>query len=420
MAQRYIATLDVSQADARFDVHETNVLEKDEMQSGDLLSGIHTIKVMAYKVESSSSSVSTLGYGNNLLNSTVELHIGEREKVGQGTFGKVYKAKLITTQDIVAIKEVEMEDKFKSRELEMLKTMIHPNIVRLKYFFHASSSLKDILCLIMEYMPMSAHRLISDYRRNHKILPLFYIKLFAYQMLRGLSYLHIQDVAHRDVKPANMLVDYDAGTLKICDLGSAKKLNRNEKSVSYVCTRYYRAPELLLGYTEYTTSVDIWSAGCCLAEFLNGYAIFRGTDSSDQMYRIIKIMGIPTRDELREMNPRYTGSIDLTVITFAPRTIRGYLSERTQESALILLEQLLKYKPSERLTCQTALASEFFTELKQHSIVLPNKRPLPPLFNFHENELSKTSYLYSMIVPDFLRTSQPNIHEIDHPNLGLK
>lgn len=111
---------------------------------------------------------------------------------------KVYKAKLISTQEIVAIKEVEIEEKFKSRELDMLKTMIHPNIVRLKYFFHSSSSsIKDILCLIMEYMPMSAHRLISDYRHNHKILPLFYIKLFCYQMLRGLGYLHIQGVVRK-------------------------------------------------------------------------------------------------------------------------------------------------------------------------------------------------------------------------------
>lgn len=110
---------------------------------------------------------------------------------------RVYKAKLISTQEIVAIKEVEIEDKFKSRELDMLKIMIHPNIVRLKYFFHSTSSMKDILCLIMEYMPMSAHRLISDYRHNHKILPLFYIKLFSYQILRGLGYLHIQGVVSR-------------------------------------------------------------------------------------------------------------------------------------------------------------------------------------------------------------------------------
>ena len=169
---------------------------------------------------------------------------------------------------------------------------------------------------------------------------------------------------------------------------------------------FSRAPELLLGCTEYTTAVDIWSAGCCLAEFLNGYAIFRGVDSSDQMYRIIKIIGIPTRDELREMNPRYTGSVDLTVITYTPRTLRGYLPDRTQESAFVLLEQLLKYKPNERLTCQSALASEFFSELKQRSIVLPNKHPLPPLFNFRENELSKHSSLYASIVPEFVRDHQ--------------
>ena len=103
---------------------------------------------------------------------------------------------MLNTQEIVAIKEVEIEEKFKSRELEMLKKMNHPNIVRLKYFFHSSID-KNILCLIMEYMPMSAHRLISDYRRNHKILPIFYIKLFSYQMLRGLGFLHVQGVVSR-------------------------------------------------------------------------------------------------------------------------------------------------------------------------------------------------------------------------------
>ncbi|CAF1090278.1 unnamed protein product [Rotaria sp. Silwood1] len=419
MSQRYILTSNISQTDISNSVHEMDIIEEGGGSYGsDLLSGSYPIKVLAYKVDTP-LPLSTTTSINSSLNYAVELQIGEREKIGQGTFGKVYKAKLITTQEIVAIKEVEIEEKFKSRELDILKTMIHPNIVRLKYFFH-SSSIKDILCLIMEYMPMSAHRLISNYRHNHKILPLFYIKLFCYQMLRGLGYLHIHGVAHRDVKPANMIVDYEAGILKICDLGSAKKLNKNEKSVSYVCTRYYRAPELLLGCTEYTTAVDIWSAGCCLAEFLNGYAIFRGIDSSDQMYRIIKIIGIPTRDELREMNPRYTGSVDLTVITFTPRTLRGYLPERTQESAFILLEQLLKYKPNERLTCQAALASEFFSELKQHSILLPNKRNLPPLFNFREDELSKNSHLYSAVVPDFIRNSLTDLHDIDNHKLIVK
>lgn len=138
------------------------------------------------------------------------------------------------------------------------------------------------------------------------------------------------------------------------------------------------------------------------------------------MYRIIKIIGIPTREELREMNPRYTGSVDLTVITFSPRTLRGYLPERTQESAFILLDQLLKYKPSERLSCQAALASEFFAELKQRAILLPNKRQLPPLFNFRENELARTSHLYTAIVPDFARSSPFDLSDTDKQKLLLK
>ena len=139
------------------------------------------------------------------------------------------------------------------------------------------------------------------------------------------------------------------------------------------------------------------------------------------MYRIIKIIGIPTREELREMNPRYTGSVDLTVITFSPRTLRGYLPERTQESAFILLDQLLKYKPSERLSCQAALASDFFAEIKQRAILLPNKRHLPPLFNFRDNELPKTSHLYTAIVPDFARSSPLDLSsDADRQKLLLK
>ncbi|CAF4448015.1 unnamed protein product, partial [Adineta steineri] len=100
ISQRYISQIDMS----------TDVIEKN---NSDLLSGTYPIKVMAYKVDTP-LSISTMGNGNNALNYTIELHIGEREKIGQGTFGKVYKAKLLTTQEIVAIKEVEMEEKFKS------------------------------------------------------------------------------------------------------------------------------------------------------------------------------------------------------------------------------------------------------------------------------------------------------------------
>ncbi|CAF1559352.1 unnamed protein product, partial [Didymodactylos carnosus] len=170
--------------------------------------------------------------------------------------------------------------------------------------------------------------------------------------------------AHRDVKPANMVVDYENGILKICDLGSAKRLNKGEKSVSYVCTRYYRAPELLLGCTEY-------SAG--LSQLFKPYVL----------------------------RPRYTGSVDLTIISFQPRTLRGYLPERTPDNAFVLLESLLRYKPMERTTCLAALASDFFIELRQRSNTLANKKPLPNLFNFRDNELPKSNVLYNYIVPEW-------------------
>ena len=94
------------------------------------------------------------------------------------------------------------------------------------------------------------------------------MKLYAYQAFRGLAYIHALGICHRDIKPQNLLVDPDTHELKICDFGSAKRLSAGEVNVSYICSRYYRAPELIFGATNYTQSIDVWSVGCVLAELL--------------------------------------------------------------------------------------------------------------------------------------------------------
>ena len=104
------------------------------------------------------------------------------------------------------------------------------------------------------------------------------VKLYAYQLLRALNYMHRKNVMHRDIKPQNLLVDPTCHILKVCDFGSAKKLNVEESknSVSYICTRYYRAPELMFGSRTYNSSIDIWSAGCVIAELFLGEPLFKG------------------------------------------------------------------------------------------------------------------------------------------------
>jgi glycogen synthase kinase 3 beta len=154
-------------------------------------------------------------------------------------------------------------------------------------------------------------------------MPLIEIKLYIYQLFRALAYIHSQGICHRDIKPQNLLLDPHTGVLKLCDFGSAKILVENEPNVSYICSRYYRAPELIFGATNYSTKIgmfnrtfhshnktsdlkpDVWSTGCVMAELMLGQPLFPGESGIDQLVEIIKVLGTPTRDQIRMMNPNY-------------------------------------------------------------------------------------------------------------------
>ncbi len=131
------------------------------------------------------------------------------------------------------------------------------------------------------------------------------VKLYAYQLCRALGYIHALGICHRDVKPQNLLVNPETHVLKLCDFGSAKMLIPTEPNVSYICSRYYRAPELIFGATNYTTMIDIWSLGCVVGELLIGRPLFPGENGVEQLVEIVKILGTPTKDEIHAMNENY-------------------------------------------------------------------------------------------------------------------
>lgn len=137
-------------------------------------------------------------------------------------------------------------------------------------------------------------------------MPLLHVKLYVYQLARALAHIHGLGICHRDIKPQNLLLDPETHVLKLCDFGSAKFLVKGEPNVSYICSRYYRAPELIFGSTSYTTSIDIWSEGCVAAELLLGHPLFPGDSGVDQLVEIIKVLGTPTREEIKAMNSNYT------------------------------------------------------------------------------------------------------------------
>ncbi|XP_021901942.1 glycogen synthase kinase-3 homolog MsK-3 [Carica papaya] len=212
-----------------------------------------------------------------------------------------------------------------------------------------------------------------------------YVKLYFYQICRALAYIHNSiGVCHRDIKPQNLLVNPHTHQLKLCDFGSAKILVKGEPNISYICSRYYRAPELIFGATEYTTAIDIWSAGCVLAELLLGQPLFPGESGVDQLVEIIKVLGTPTREEIKCMNPNYT---EFKFPQIKAHPWHKIFHKRMPPEAVDLVSRLLQYSPNLRSTALEALIHPFFDELRDPNTRLPNGRFLPPLFNFKSHEL---------------------------------
>jgi glycogen synthase kinase 3 beta len=228
----------------------------------------------------------------------------------------------------------------------------------------------------MDFMPTSLHDYCKTFKTGHKHLATICIKLYSFEMFAGLTYLHRIGVAHRDLKPENVLVDPETGDLKICDFGSAKHLRPGEESTSYIASRYYRAPELILGSTNYTTAVDIWSAGCVVAELLTtGTPIFLGQTSKDQMYRIVRVIGPPTPDDLRVIQ----GTSTIRAFGAKLVSLRAVLPSQTPHDLIDLLASIFVYDPAKRPTAAQILRHSYFDELFQPDVTLPNGKPLPPL-----------------------------------------
>ena len=157
----------------------------------------------------------------------------------------------------------------------------------------------------MEYIPNSLSKLIKGNRKERKIFTFTLVKLYMFQILRALLYLEAHEIMHRDIKPSNILITEDELVSKLCDFGSAKKVLKNDNNISYICSRFYRAPELLFGSNEYNQTIDLWSLGCVMAEMLLGEILFPGESTVEQIVEIIKVLGTPTKKELKKMNPNY-------------------------------------------------------------------------------------------------------------------
>nr|DAD47983.1 TPA_asm: hypothetical protein HUJ06_017920 [Nelumbo nucifera] len=321
----------------------------------------------------------TIGGKNGQPKQTIS-YMAERV-VGTGSFGVVFQAKCVETGEAVAIKKVLQDKRYKNRELQIMRLFDHPNVVQLKHCFFSTTDKDELyLNLVLEYVSETVYRVTRHYTKMNQHMPLIYVELYTYQICRALNYIHsVIGVCHRDIKPQNLLVNPHTHQLKLCDFGSAKKLVPGEPNISYICSRYYRAPELIFGVTEYTTAIDIWSVGCVMAELLLGQPLFPGESGVDQLVEIIKVLGTPTREEIKCMNPNYT---EFKFPQIKAHPWHKVFHKRMPPEAVDLVSRLLQYSPNLRCTALEACAHPFFDELRDPNTRLPNGRPLPPLFDF--------------------------------------
>lgn len=282
------------------------------------------------------------------------------DKIGQGTYSNVYKARDTITGKIVALKKVRFDNlepesvRFMAREIIILRRLDHPNVIKLEGL--VTSRMSCSLYLVFEYMEHDLAGLAAspDIKFSEA-----QVKCYMHQLLSGLEHCHNRHVLHRDIKGSNLLLD-NSGILRIADFGLATIFDPSHKHhmTSRVVTLWYRPPELLLGASDYGVGIDLWSAGCILAELLAGKPIMPGRTEVEQLHKIYKLCGSPS-DEYWKKSKLPNATL------FKPREpykrcIRDTFKD-FPASSLPLIDTLLAIDPAERKTATDALRSEFFT-----------------------------------------------------------
>ncbi|KAE8715677.1 Mitogen-activated protein kinase 7 [Hibiscus syriacus] len=305
--------------------------------------------------------------------------------IGRGAYGIVCSPINRETNEKVAIKKIHnvFENRVDAlrtlRELKLLRHILHENVIALKYVMMPThrTSFNDVY-LVYELMDTDLHQII----KSHQPLSNDHYKYFIFQLLRGLKYLHSANILHRDLKPGNLLVNANCD-LKICDFGLARTSRGNEQFMTeYVVTRWYRAPELLLCCDNYSTFIDVWSVGCIFAEILGRKPIFPGTECLNQLKLIINVLGSQQEADLAFIdNPkarRYIKSLP-----YSRRTHFSHLYPQADPLAIDLLQRMLVFDPSKRITVTEALLHPYMSGLYEPRSNPPAQVPID--LNVDEN-----------------------------------
>lgn len=294
------------------------------------------------------------------------------DKVGEGTYGVVYKCEDITTGQLVAIKRISLEQDDEGvpstaiREISLLKELSHLNVVRLL----------DVVCqerrlhLVFEFLDKDLKKML-----DMRATPLMgkKLKLVMYQLLDGIHACHSRRIVHRDLKPQNILVSRDESIVKLADFGLARAFRIPLQTYTHeVVTMWYRAPEILLGSKYYLPSVDIWSLGCILVELVTGRAFFPGDCEIHQLYCIFRVLGTPTEAVWPGVSqlPDYKMQFPQWKAAHLPSAV-----PTLDTVGVDLLSQMLKYDPNGRISAYAALQHRWFDEVRDDIAQLHQMNP---------------------------------------------
>ncbi|KAK6157393.1 hypothetical protein DH2020_011641 [Rehmannia glutinosa] len=302
------------------------------------------------------------------------------DKIGQGTYSNVYRARDLDEGKIVALKKVRFDNlepesvRFMAREIHILRRLNHPNVIKLEGL--VTSRMSSSLYLVFEYMEHDLAGLASHPGVKFTEPQ---VKCYVQQLLLGLDHCHSRGVLHRDIKGSNLLIDNN-GILKIADFGLASFYDphQGQPLTSRVVTLWYRPPELLLGASYYGIAVDLWSAGCIVAELYAGKPIMPGRTEVEQLHKIFKLCGSPSEEYWRK------SKLPHATIFKPQQPYKRRVAETFKDfpaPAIALIEILLSIDPTDRESAASALKSEFFTT-RPHPCDPSSLRKYPPSKEF--------------------------------------
>ncbi|KAK3142231.1 hypothetical protein QOZ80_4BG0343930 [Eleusine coracana subsp. coracana] len=339
-------------------------------------------------------------------------------KINEGTYGVVYRARDKRTGEIVALKKVKMEKEREGfpltslREINILLSFHHPSIVDVKEVVVGSSL--DSIFMVMEYMEHDLKGVMETMKQPYTQSE---VKCLMLQLLEGVKYLHDNWVLHRDLKTSNLLLN-NRGELKICDFGLSRQYGSPLKPYTQlVVTLWYRAPELLLGTKEYSTAIDMWSVGCIMAELLAKEPLFNGKNELEQLDKIFRTLGTPNE----KIWPGYSKlpGVKVNFVKQPYNRLRDKFPAASfsgrpilSEAGFDLLNSLLTYDPDKRISADEALQHKWFSE-----VPLPKSRDFMPTFPAL-NELDRRTKRY-MKSPDPLEEQRLKELQGNIGNRGL-